>query len=124
VAHLKRLDTLEVATSDLKDAAEVYQKNFALKLKRPMERDSASLAIGDCEIRLVSASSASYPLGSSEEGMAAVYLEAEDVETVLETLKDAGYETGEIKTQGGRRILLIDPKLSNGVPLFIFDRKA
>ena len=79
---------------------------------------------GDCEIKLVSASSASQTLGASEEGMAAIYLEAEDVEGVLRTLKDAGYETGEIKTQGGRRVLAIDPKISNAVPLFIFDRRA
>jgi predicted enzyme related to lactoylglutathione lyase len=124
MSNLKRLDTLEVATADLKDAVEVYQRNFGLKLRQPTDGGSASLAIGDAEIRLISASSAAVAPLSSGEGMAAVYLEAEDVDKVRATLQVAGYEAGKITTEGGRRILAIDPKVSNAVPLFIFDRKA
>jgi hypothetical protein len=39
-------------------------------------------------------------------------------------LEKAGIATAAIKKDAGRRILAIDPKIANQVPLFIFDRKG
>jgi hypothetical protein len=43
---------------------------------------------------------------------------------VVASLKKAGVEVGAIKKEAGRRILSIDPKSANLVPLFIFDSKG
>jgi hypothetical protein len=39
-------------------------------------------------------------------------------------MKKAGLSSTSITKEGGRRILAVDPKLANRVPLFIFDRKS
>jgi hypothetical protein len=43
---------------------------------------------------------------------------------VIADFRAAGLNAGAIQIESGRRILTIDPKLANQVPLFIFDRKA
>ncbi len=117
---IKRLDTLEVATSDLADAASIYEKNFGFAVARPADGKSASVKVGGAEIRLVAAAA----IDSSSEGMIGLWLEAEDVDQVIADFRTAGLDAGAIRIESGRRILTIDPKLANQVPLFIFDRKA
>ncbi|MGA9723356.1 MAG: VOC family protein [Candidatus Binatus sp.] len=119
VTMIKRLDTLEVATSDLVDAASIYEKNFGFAVTRSADGKSASVKVGGAEIRLVGAA-----IDSSSEGMIGLWLEAEDVEQVVANFHLAGLDAGAIQIESGRRILAIDPKLANQVPLFIFDRKA
>ncbi len=119
VTMIKRLDTLEVATSDLADAASIYAKNFGFTVIRSADGKSASVKVGGAEIRLVAAA-----IDSSSEGMIGLWLEAEDVEQVVANFHLAGLDAGAIQIESGRRILAIDPKLANQVPLFIFDRKA
>ncbi len=117
---IKRLDTLEVATSDLADAASIYQKNFGFAVARTADGKSASVKVGGAEIRLVAAAASD----SSSEGMIGLWLEADDVDQVIADFRAAGLDAGAIRIESGRRILTIDPKLANQVPLFIFDRKA
>ena len=117
---IKRLDTLEVATSDLADAASIYEKNFGFAVARQADGRSASVKVGGAEIRLVAPSA----IDSSSEGMIGLWLEAEDVDQVIADFRAAGLDAGAIRIESGRRILTIDPKLANQVPLFIFDRKA
>ena len=119
---IKRLDRLDVATSDLNAAASVYEKNFGFKVKR--SGDHASVTIGDAEIRLASGASAADTINANGEGMFALWLEAEDLDQVVAALKKVGLATGAIKKEAGRRVLAVDPKIANQVPLFIFDRKA
>ena len=119
---IKRLDRLDVATNDLSDAASIYERNFGFKVKRSGEQ--ASVTIGSAEIRLASGASAADAIGANGEGMFALWLEAEDVDQVVAALKKAGIATGGIKTEAGQRILAVDPKVANQVPLFIFDRKV
>ena len=116
---IKRLDTLEVATSDLADAASIYQKNFGFTVTRSPDGKSALVKVGAAEIRLIASA-----IESSAEGMTALWLEADDVEQVVAALHLAGLDAGAINVESGRRILAIDPKFANQVPLFIFDRKA
>ncbi len=122
---MKRLDRLDIATSDLDDAAATYRRNFGFEVRRSSGGGAAAMtmtiSIGDAEIRLE-------PLASlapgSGEGMAALWLEAEDVEQVAEALRKAGIQLAPIRTEERRRILAVDPKAANQVPLFIFDRRG
>jgi predicted enzyme related to lactoylglutathione lyase len=119
---IKRLDHLEVATSDLNDAASIYEKNFGFKVTRSGEQ--ATVTIGGAEIRLAAGASASDAIKANGEGMFALWLEADDLAQVVASLKGAGIAADAIKKESGRRILAIDSKLANQVPLFIFDRKG
>ena len=119
---IKRLDRLDVATSDLNDAASIYEKNFGFKVTRSGEH--ASVTIGGAEIRLAAGASAADAIKANGEGMFAVWLEADDLDEVVATLKKADLASGAIKTESGQRILALDPKIANQVPLFIFDRKG
>ncbi|MFI5353801.1 MAG: VOC family protein [Candidatus Binatales bacterium] len=123
---MKRLDRLDIATSDLDDAAATYRRNFGFEVRQSSTGGGVSAAtmtisIGDAEIRLE-------PLASlapgSGEGMAALWLEAEDVEQIAGALRKAGIQLAPIRNEDRRRILAIDPKAANQVPLFIFDRKG
>lgn len=117
---IKRLDTLEVATADLGDAASIYEKNFGFALTRSADGKSASVKVGGAEIRLIGGAT----IDSSGEGMVGLWLEADDVEQVRADFRAAGLDAGAIRNDRGHRVLTIDPKLANQVPLFIFDRKA
>ena len=119
---IKRLDRLDVATSDLNDAASIYEKNFGFKVTRSAEH--ASVTIGGAEIRLASGASAADAIKANGEGMFALWLEADDLEQVIAALKKAGIAAGAIKQDAGRRIIALDPKIASQVPLFIFDRKG
>lgn len=116
---IKRLDTLEVATSDLADASSIYAKNFGFAVTRSTDGKSATVRVGGAEIRLIAQA-----IDSSSEGMIGLWLEADDVEQVVAKFHMAGLDAGKIEIEPGRRILTIDPKLANQVPLYIFDRKA
>lgn len=120
---LKRFDALEVATADLADAVSTYQRNFDFKLEGMAAADRATIKVGGAEIRLIAGSAAS-AMASAGEGLAAVWLEAEDLDQVAAALASAGIKPSAIRVESGRRILAIDPKLANQVPLFIFDRKT
>jgi Glyoxalase/Bleomycin resistance protein/Dioxygenase superfamily len=117
---IKRLDTLEVATSDLADAASIYEKNFGFSVVQSRDGKSASVKVGGAEIRLVTGAA----IDSSNEGMIGLWLEADDVDQVVANFHVAGLDAGGIEIESGRRILTIDPKLTNQVPLYIFDRKV
>jgi hypothetical protein len=118
---LKRFDSLDVATSDLADAASIYEKNFGFSVTRAADGKSASVKIGGATIRLVSDDAA---IAASGEGMIGLWLEAEDLDQVVADFRSAGLSVGAMRKESGRRIIAIDPKLANQVPLFIFDRKA
>jgi predicted enzyme related to lactoylglutathione lyase len=119
---IKRLDRLDVATSDLNDAASIYEKNFGFKVTRSGEH--ASVTIGGAEIRLASGASATDAIKANGEGMFALWLEADDVDQVLSALTKAGIANVAIRKEAGKRILAVDPKVANQVPLFIFDSRA
>ena len=123
MALLKRFDTLEVATADLADAVKTYRENFGFESKPGPEGESATLKVGGAEIRLVAGAAAAAAIAASGEGLAGLWLEADDIEQVAAALKGAGIEFPAPKIDKGRRVLAIDPKVANQVPLFIFDRK-
>jgi predicted enzyme related to lactoylglutathione lyase len=124
MATLKRLDRLEVATADLADAARIYRSNFGFAVTEASDGKSASVRIGNSEIRLAAAAQAEQAIAKTGEGMFALWLEADDLDQVAAALRRDGIEPGPIRSEAGRRVLEIDPKHANQVPLFIFDRRG
>lgn len=121
---IKRFDRLDIATTDLGDAAAVYAKNFGLTVSRQDSGTQATIAIGDAQIRLRSGPEVAELISSVGEGLAAVWLEADDVEQVAEALRAAGATMSPIRIEAGRRILAVAPQAANLVPLYIFDRRT
>ncbi len=120
---LKRFDTLEVATTDLGDAVKTYRGNFGFEVIPGSGGDSTRLKVGDAEIRLVAGAAPAAAIAAGGEGLLGLWLEAEDVAQVAAALRSAGIEPQAPKIYNGRRVLALDPKIANQVPLFIFDRK-
>jgi hypothetical protein len=127
---IKRFDRLDVATSDLADASSIYERNFGFAVRREsaaggsQNSDEALVTIGDAEIRLRAGASVADFIAANGEGLAAVWLEADDVEAVAVALDQAGLARRPVRREGHRRILEVDPKAANMVPLFIFDRRT
>ena len=120
---IKRFDRLDIATADLADASRLYEHNFGFSVRRDSSEE-ATIKIGDAEIRLRSGTSAAELIAAKGEGLAAIWLEAEDVDSVATALKKAGVGYSPVRREGDRRILAVDPKAANMVPLMIFDRRA
>jgi hypothetical protein len=80
--------------------------------------------VGGAEIRLVGGAAAAASIALNGEGLAGLWLEAEDVEQFAAALRKAGIEPPAPKAIQGRRVIALDPRIADQVPLFIFDRKA
>src|SRR5260370_4301789 len=65
---IKRLDRLDVATSDLTDAAEVYERNFGFSVRREPGSDEAIVTVGGSEIRLQAGETVAEILAAAGEG--------------------------------------------------------
>ena len=120
---IKRFDRLDVATTDLADAASIYEKNFGFKVART-DSDYATVTVGGAEIRLASGAPAAEAIKAGGEGMYGVWLEADNLDDVVSALKNAGVAAAPITKAAGRRVLAIDPRVANQVPLYIFDRRG
>ncbi len=121
---IKRLDRLDVATSDLADAASIYAKNFGFAVSRSADGSHATVTVGGAEIRLAGGAEVSAQIEKTGEGMIALWLEAENLDEVVAALRTAGLDAPAIRRESGRRIIALDPRLANQVPLFIFDRRT
>ena len=120
---IKRFDRLDIATSDLDDAASIYERNFGFTVRRAADKDEAAIAIGDAEIRLRAGAAAAETIAASGEGLAAIWLEAEDVDAVAAALSRSGIAFMPARRIGDRRVITVDPKAANMTPLYIFDRR-
>jgi predicted enzyme related to lactoylglutathione lyase len=121
---IKRFDRLDIATADLADATRLYEHNFDFVVRREGSSDDATIKIGDAEIRLRAGLAAADVIAATGEGLAAIWLEADDLDSVAAALKRAAVVFAPIRREGDRRVLAVDPKSANMVPLFIFDRKG
>jgi hypothetical protein len=120
---IKRLDTLEVVATNLEEAGGLYQRNFGFAVKLIEGSDEALIAIGDAQIRLRSGALAEAALKSTGEGLAALWLEADDVEAIAAALDRAGLAHNPVRREADRRVLEVDAAAANMVPLFIFDHR-
>jgi predicted enzyme related to lactoylglutathione lyase len=119
---LKRLDKIEVATSDLEDAVNVYRRNFGITINRPPDGERAVLAVGGAEIELV----ARAPAGertSAADALAGLWLEVDDVEAAARLLSSKGIQCADLRQEAGRRVLAVASGAADGVALTLFDRK-
>lgn len=121
---IKRLDRLDVATTDLAAAGTAYRNNFGFTVAADDAGVSATIRIGDAQILLETGASVADIIATSGEGLAAVWLEADDVEKMATDLQGAGILCAPLRREGDKRILAVDPKSANMVPLFIFDTKS
>jgi predicted enzyme related to lactoylglutathione lyase len=121
---IKRFDRLEIVTSDLADAGKVYADNFGFTVRPAASPDEASITLGDAEILLRAGAPVAATLAAAGDGLGAVWLEADDVEQTAATLRNAGVGFAPIRREGDRRVLAVDPRAANMVPLYIFDRKV
>jgi hypothetical protein len=121
---IKRLDRIDVSTTDLEDAKAIFERNFGFTVHRVTGSDDATIVIGDAEIRLRSGASVANVIAGAGEGLAAVWLEAEDLDQIQAALQSAGLGYKPPRTEGGRRIIEIDASVANMVPLLIFDRRV
>jgi len=119
---IKRFDRLDIATSDLAGVVSIYEKNFDFTVRRTGNSDEAIIELGDTQIRLRTGAAVADVISSSGEGLAAIWLETDDVYKVAETLKNANIAVDPIILEANRRILAVNPTSANMVPLFIFDR--
>jgi len=120
---IKRLDRLDITTSNLADTISIYQTNFEFAVRPGRNSDEATIELGDAQIRLRTGAAVADLISSSGEGLEAIWLEADDVHQVASALKNAGIGVSPIRLEGNRRILAVDPGSANMVPLFIFDRR-
>lgn len=121
---IKRFDRLDVATSDLADSTAIYERNFGFAVRSEAGSGDAIVKVGDAEIHLRASADAAAFIAANGEGLAAVWLEADDVDEVGAALDRASLAHRPIRREGDRRILEVDPKAANMVPLFIFDRRT
>jgi predicted enzyme related to lactoylglutathione lyase len=121
---IKRLDRLDVATSDLAEAASIYEKNFGFEVTRAADGKSAAVTVGGAEIRLATGPDVALQIEKTGEGMIALWLETDNVDDIAAALSRAGIDAGAVRRERGRRIIAVDPKFAHQVPLFIFDRKG
>jgi hypothetical protein len=121
---IKRFDRLDIATTDPADAAATFEKNFGFAVSRSSGSSEPTIKIGDSEIRLRSGSAVAEVIATAGEGLAAVWLEAEDLDQMVRALTAAGIAFSGPRLEDGRRILEVDYRAANMVALFIFDRRV
>src|SRR5258708_14284429 len=102
---LKRLDSIEVAASDLADAASLYEKNFGFKVTRSADGKSASVEVGGAKIRLAAGDKAASAIAATGEGMIALWLEADDLDQVVADFHRGGFRVCAGRLDSGPRIL-------------------
>jgi Glyoxalase/Bleomycin resistance protein/Dioxygenase superfamily len=120
---IKRFDTLDVATTDVAETAALYVRNFGFASATQETADAASIRIGDAQIKLRTGAVVAELLATSGEGLAAIWLEAEDLDQAATALMRTGVPFEPIRREGERRVLAVNLSAANQVPLFIFDRK-
>lgn len=121
---IKRLDMLDVVATNLGEAGALYKRNFGFAVEHIEGSNEAFIAIGDAQIRLRSGARAAAALKATGEGLAALWLEADDVEPIAVALERARLAHRPVRKEGDQRVLEIDPSAANLVPLFIFDRRT
>jgi len=121
---IKRLDKLVIGTSDLGATASVWQENFDFTLERPPEGGAATISIGGTRIRLSAIGATEDDPAGAGGGLSALWLEADDLDSVVAALIRGGLTPPAIRTCEGRRVLAVDPAAANQVRLYIFDRKG
>lgn len=118
---LKRLAQVEITAAKPGEAAAAYARNFGFRI-RESAGGATIVEVGAVELRLVAPPESGSP-GSAREGLAALWLEADDLGAVADVLRAKGISVAPPRTATGIRILKIPPTATGNVPLFVFDRR-
>jgi len=111
---LERLAEVEIAAGDPSAAAAIYERNFGFA--RRTTPDGERITVGDSELKIVPA--------ASRDGLAALWLECDDLDRVAAALADAGVGASPIRVIDGRRTLELDPGRMAGARIVIFDMRV
>jgi|SRR5579875_2995067 len=116
MALVKRLDSVEIIVPSIAQASATYSHNFDLRALPEGDAHRAVITIGGAKLKLVEGP-------PSAQGLAGLWLEAEDVDQLTAALDAAALSYKPLRRAGGLRILEIDRRHTNQVALFIFDRR-
>src|SRR5271156_4123094 len=100
---IKRLDTLDLVATHLDEASALYQRNFGFSVDRGEGDGEAIITIGGARIRIRSGAGADAAIKATGEGLAALWLEADDVDQVAAALGRAGLAHHGPRRAGHRR---------------------
>ncbi|MGH8011176.1 MAG: VOC family protein [Candidatus Binataceae bacterium] len=121
---IKRFDRIDIVSSDLAEAGRIYHDNFGFTVSSGPNPNEVAIKIGGAEIRLRSNIASAEVSAANTEGLAALWLEADNVEAVAAKLSESGVPHSAIRHEESRRIIAVEAAAANQVPLFIFDRRA
>jgi hypothetical protein len=111
---LKRLAEIDVSAAAPAAAAATYQHNFGFA--RRSTADAERIVVGDAELRILPA--------AGREGLAALWLECNDLDRVIAALTEAGIAPPPARVESGMRMIELDPHHTAGARVVVFDRRV
>jgi methylmalonyl-CoA/ethylmalonyl-CoA epimerase len=134
MAKVKRIDHVAILTGNLQETLEFWQGALGMELDQirdvPAEKSLvAFLPAGGSEIELVKPTTDDSGLARYLEkrgpGMHHICLEVDDIEGMLDSLKNKGvqliHENPMLASDGRRRYAFIHPKAANGVLIELYE---
>ncbi len=134
MSMFKRLDHVTILTDDVDAAGEAWERNLGLKEERRLERPAGRdivlslLPIGDAFLELLQ------PLGSADayqqelqekgEGMSAIAIEVEDLDSALDQLRQSGAKVSDPDAVSPNiRMARVSPGSTHGVTIRLIERR-
>jgi len=132
---IKKVDHIGIAVKSIEEARKFYEEVLGLKVTGIEEVEeqkvkTAFIPVGESEIELLESTSEDGPVAKfiekRGEGIHHIALQVDDIEKVLEKLKERGIVLiDEVPRYGagGAKIAFVHPKSANGVLLELCERK-
>ena len=133
---VSKVDHIGVAVSNLEESVKFYEEILGLKLQgiETVEEQKVKVAflpVGDTEVELLEATTPDSPIAKFIEkkgqGVQHIAFRVENIERVLEEMKEKGVKLIDEKPRygaGGARIAFLHPKSTNGVLIELCERKG
>jgi len=133
---IKRVDHVAIVVEDIDSALGFWRDALGLHLEHVEEISEqqstvAFLPVGDSEVELVQPTEADSGLGRYLQkrgpGMHHICLEVDDIDTMLDRLKEKGVRLineSPISGAGGKKLAFIHPQSTNGVLVELYQLKV
>jgi len=128
-----KIDHIGIAVSDLESAKAFYEDSLGLSVDHEETLGDMKIAfvpVGEVNIELIQSTSEDGVIakfiGKRGEGIHHIAYEVDDVETVLERLKQSGVKLVDEKPRKGahgKKVAFLHPKSSNGVLTEVVSKK-